>query len=130
TRRWAVAAGGALALASLATVPRAWGAKQDYPAAIEYVERARGAEDAVVVVDMTILPYRDHWKLDWLVARDVRALRGIEAAHARTWLVYTFPASLEAIEPAIWERVRTEYREAAVFHGTVSGGDVIVTVSG
>lgn len=129
-RRWATAAGALLAVGSLATVPRAWGAKQDFGAALEYVEEEAGADDAVVLVDMSILPYRELWKREWPVVQDVRGLAEIERSSARTWLIYTFPTSFEAIEPDVWAKVRDEYREAARFPGTVAGGDVIVMVNG
>lgn len=127
--RWATAVGALLALASVATVPRAWAAKQDFGAALEYVEDVARVDDAVVLVDMTILPYRELWERDWPVVRDVRQLSEIERSSARTWLIYTFPTSFEAVEPDVWARVRDEYREAARFAGTVAGGDVIVMVN-
>jgi hypothetical protein len=55
-------------------------------------------------------------------------LARIERAHARTWILYTFPTRLAAIQPELWKRLQTEYRPAAEFWGTVGGGNIVVKV--
>lgn len=120
---------GLLAVAgSAATVPGAWGPKQDYEGAEAFIDRRAGAEDAIVMVDMAILPFMEWKGRDWRTVADAAELAQVEAAHERTWLIYSFPMSLEALQPDVWERVRSEYRLAARFGGTVRGGDLIVMV--
>ena len=116
------------ALGSLTTVPRAWGLKQDYDGAEAFVEARRAPGDAVVMLDMCILPYREYRGKDWRTVDSADGLAGVEAAHDRTWVVYTFPTSLEALQPDVWARVRSGYREAARYPGTVRGGDIVVMV--
>ncbi|MGH7474837.1 MAG: glycosyltransferase family 39 protein [Longimicrobiales bacterium] len=129
--RWAPAATAAAALVILATAPlvvRAWGPKQDYLAAGEFIRRSQTDGDAVVTIDMSAVPYAPYAGSGWTEVRTARQLQAIERSHSRTWLVYTFAARLAALQPEIWQRVQTEYRTAAEFPGTVSGGTIVVKV--
>jgi hypothetical protein len=116
------------AIASLTTVPKAWSPKQDFRGAREFVESRRGADDAVVMLDLTRFPYEEYLNTGWSFAPDEAALAAIEAQHAKTWVVYTFPARLSATQPALWEHIQRTYNRAARFGGTVGGGAVIVMV--
>ena len=116
------------ALASLTTVPRAWNPKQDFVGARDFVEERRAPTDAVVMLDLTRFPYERYLRTGWQFVADERALASIEAEHARTWVVYTFPARLSATQPALWEHVQRSYNRAARFGGTLGGGAVIVMV--
>lgn len=129
-RRWAPAAVGVLALATAATVPRAWGPKQDYLGALEYVERARGPADAVVVVDMSRLPYERYLREDWIAVEGARDLERVEGTHERTWVLYTFPTRLQAVEPRVYERLENLYETEATFPGTLGGGSIYLKVRG
>lgn len=120
----------AVAALSLATVPRAWGPKQDYEGARSWIEQARGSEDAVVVVDMTSLPYRPYLRGAWQVVSSEPDLAAVERTHRRTWVIYTFPARLEMVQPGIWRRLRQDYKPAREFPGTVGGGAIMVRVRG
>jgi hypothetical protein len=123
--RWAAVA---VLAVSAATVPRAWGPKQDYVGAASFVDQARGAGDAVAVVDMTDYPYTQYLKRDWHVLTDAGSLSALEATHARIWVLYTFPIRLAAVQPGVWQRLEAAYDTAAVFPGTVCGGTVVVMV--
>lgn len=115
-------------LGSATTVPAAWGDKQDFVGASRYVDQHRSDGDAVVMLDMSILPYKEYWGRDWLIVADAQELERAELSHTRTWLVYSFPASLQTLQPDIWDRMQTQYRVAASFPGTVNGGDIVVMV--
>lgn len=131
--RHAAVAGSAVAtlviLGSVTTVPAAWGDKQDYVGAAGFVDEHRSDADAVVMLDMCILPYQEYWGRDWLIVADAEELQRVERMHSRTWLVYSFPASLQTMQPDVWDRMQTDYRTAATFPGTVNGGDIVVMVS-
>ncbi len=115
-------------LGSLTTVPTAWWPKQDYGAAEAFIDRNVGPGDAIVTVDMTRLPY-DEWKgRSWIQVYGVADLVQVEEGHERTWLIYSFPTSLRALQPGVWERVDSQYREAARYGGTLGGGDIWVMV--
>jgi len=116
------------AAASLTTVPRAWSPKQDFEGARGFVESRRAADDAVVMVDLARFPYERYLQTGWTFAADEQALAVIEARHAKTWVVYTFPARLSATQPALWDHIQRTYNRAARFGGTVGGGAVIVMV--
>lgn len=121
----------ALALAAVGsalTVPGAWGAKQDFRGAMEYVERERASEDAVAAVGLSDLALVDYLRADWARPRTLAELREIEQAHPRTWAVYTFPTHLASRFPEIDERLRREYRIVATFRGTVGDGAIYVLV--
>ncbi len=126
---WASAAMALAVLVSASTVPAAWGAKQDYVGALEYVDRVRADGDAVVMLDMAILPYQEYWEVDWLIIESADELEAVEERHERTWLVSTFPTSLTTLQPDVWARIQESYLQAAEFPGTVAGGDVIVMVN-
>ena len=127
----ALATGGALltALAGTMLLPRAWRPKQDFEAAARYVEQARAPGDAVVPVDLTAMPYRRWLGKDWGTVPDVGSLEAIERGHPRTWVLYSFPVRLRALQPDIWKRLAERYRRAAVFPGTLGGGAVVVMVT-
>jgi len=126
--RVAVALVALVAAGSLTTVPRAWGPKQDYGGAESFIEARQAPGDAVVMLDMCILPYREYRGRDWRTVADADGLARIEEADDRTWVVYTFPTSVEALQPDVWRRIREGYREAARYPGTVRGGDLVVMV--
>ena len=117
-----VAAGSAL------TVPRAWGPKQDYQAAAAFVAARRAPGDAVVTVDLTIFPYERYEQCPCTAVSGLDSLEAVEKAHPRTWVLTTFPIRLASVEPAIWERLQTQYDTAAVYPGTVGGGAIVVMV--
>jgi mannosyltransferase len=123
-----VATGGAILaiVASALTVPRAWGPKQDFLGAERFVDRTRSTDDAVVTVDLTVYPYLRWLRRDWEIAESLGALEAIERLHPRTWVLYTFPIRLAAVQPGIWERLAARYDTAAVFRGTIGGGAVVV----
>jgi hypothetical protein len=93
------------------------------------VEQSRGPDDAVVTVDLTVMPYREWLGKDWEVVTGAGALEAIERAHRRTWLLYTFPVRLEVVQPGIWQRLSDRYRRAGEFPGTLGGGTIVVMVT-
>jgi len=126
--RWELALGLIVVVFSALTVPRAWGPKQDFQAAVEYVAESRAEADAVISVDLTRYPFREYYGLDWVVVDSPAALSEIEATHPRTWVLYTFPVRLSATYPDLWDKLQAEYRTATVFPGTVGGGDIVIMV--
>lgn len=125
-RELALAVAALLILASATTVPRAWNPKQDYLAARDFVDGAIRPGDAVVTVDMTEVPLIDYYRRPWLLAVNSEQLSSIEAAHARTFVLLTFPMRVAAISPDLWAHVQRDYRKMAEFPGTVAGGEIIV----
>lgn len=115
-----------LIIASATAVTRAWNPKQDYLAALKFVERTSRPGDAIVTVDMTIIPFNEYYGREWLFASSRDQLTAVEATHARTFVLLTFPLRVAAIHPDLWAHVQRNYRKAAEFPGTVAGGEIIV----
>jgi hypothetical protein len=128
-RRMTQALAGLAVAASAVMVPRAWGPKQDFRRAAEYVDRSKTGADAVVTVDLTTLPYERYYDRPWPAVTSLDSLETVERGHRRTWVLYTFPIRLAAVQPGIWERLARSYDTAAVFPGTVGGGVVVVMVN-
>jgi uncharacterized membrane protein len=115
--------------ASALTVPRAWGPKQDYEGARRFVESRRSPNDAVITVDMTVIPYYWYYRLPWDSVATGAELEAVERRHDRTWVLYQFPVRLAAVQPTTWARLQERYRESAEFPGTLGGGSIHVMVS-
>lgn len=115
-------------LASALTVPRAWGPKQDFVAAMRYVDAQRGPDDAVATVDLTTYPLTRYYARDWVPVEQATALRQLAGAHPRTWVLYTFPVRLAAAYPDVWQEL-ADYQQMATFPGTVGGGAIVVLAS-
>ena len=126
-RAGAIAAG-LLVAASATTVPTAWNPKQDYDGAEAFVERSRAPGDAVMVTDMTIIPYNEYRITDWKTVKNASEIEAIEAVHPRTWMVVSFPPRLASSFPDLWNHVQNTYKQAGRFGGTVGGGAIIVMV--
>ena len=120
----------AASAASALTVPRIWAPKQDFGAARAFVEASRRPGDAVVTVDLTRLPYRDFYQTGWIAADSETNLAALRPDSGRTWVLYTFPERLRAVDPAIWDAIRCCFTEARRFPGTVEGGAIWVMVRG
>jgi mannosyltransferase len=117
-----------LVLGSATVVPRAWGAKQDFAGAAEWLAREPAAGDAVVIAGIAEYGFRSYLGVDWPVVEDAAQLRSL-AAERRTWVVYAMPELIAAWTPALWETLERDFRRAAVFRGTLAGGAIIVRVS-
>jgi hypothetical protein len=115
---------------SATTVPRAWHPKQDYVGAKAFVQEHRAGGDAVAVVDLATYAYAAYLQTDWSTVASVDDLRALEAAHQVVWVVFTFPARIEALHPDLWRVLAAEYREVTEYRGTVGGGDIMVLRKG
>ena len=79
---------------------------------------------------MTRLPYRDFYQTGWIAADSETNLAALRPDSGRTWVLYTFPERLRAVDPAIWDAIRCCFTEARRFPGTVEGGAIWVMVRG
>jgi len=118
----------ALVVVSAATLPRAYGPKQDFVGARDYVRSAGAPGDAIVTLDLAEFPYRSYLAENWTTIETPEELERIEREHWRTWVLYTFPTRLAAMRPEIWARLQEKYTTAAEFPGTVGGGTVVIKV--
>ncbi|MEP6572341.1 MAG: glycosyltransferase family 39 protein [Gemmatimonadota bacterium] len=128
-RTLAVTGASIVIAASAYTVPAAWHPKQDYEGAARFIEQRRAAADAVVTVDLTDYPYAAYLGKQWTSVNNDDSLARVEQTHPRTWVLYTFPLRLAAVQPELWARLRSRYDTAAVFPGTVGDGAIMVMVT-
>ena len=116
-----------VATASATTVARAWGPKQDYAAALAWVERERGPADTIAAAGLATYALKNWLQATAVVGVEhVAGLERLEADAARTFLIYSFPDHLRAASPPLWRHLRTEYQRVAEFPGTLGGGTVFV----
>jgi len=113
----------------VATLPRAWGPKQSYEAAVAYVEQAMGPGDVAATVDLTNYPVHAWLGRDWPVLQSEADLTALERAATRTWVLTTFPIRLVTELPEVAGRLGTRYDTVQVFPGTIGGGDIVVLAS-
>ncbi|NUQ13578.1 MAG: PIG-L family deacetylase [Gemmatimonadaceae bacterium] len=131
--RWrpaAVATGGAAAVAamSLLTVPRAWQPKQQFQAAYDFAEAERRPGDEVVALDIAYHVYFLQGKGgNWRFTSSLTMLGDAERSGPRTWVVYTLPARLRAVAPALFDYLAPpRYELIRTFPATVGGGEIHV----
>jgi uncharacterized membrane protein len=113
---------------SAALVPRAWGAKQDFTGALDYIEQRRSAGDVVATVGLVGFTYESYLGQQWTAVESEAQLNELAVRAPRVWLVYAMPELIEAHTPELWSALNREFRRAAAFPGTLSGGTIHVMV--
>jgi len=111
---------------SLASVPLAYGPKQDFVGARDLVTDGLREGDAVVTVGIAIFPYAELFAPQWVSASTAEELQTIRDAHPRTWLVNIFPPYLNDRHPDLVEMIEADFALVEVFGGTLGGGEVYV----
>jgi len=130
TSRWLeLAAGIVLVVVSAASMPFAYGPKQNFSGAREYIQQNLQPGDRVVTVNLTVVPYSQYYLTDWTPVDSQAALDQIEDQSSRTWVVYTFPQVLEVVYPDISARLKKEYTVEREFGGTLSGGTIYLALA-
>lgn len=105
--------------------------KQDFEGATRFVEAARRNEEDVATVGLASYPYREYLRRPWTEVNDAAKLEAVRAGGRRLWVIYTFPEYIERESPDLARIIHQTCPTAAVFPGTVGGGDVVVcTVEG
>ena len=121
--RWQIGAALALIAASAVPLLSAFGEpKQDFEAALAFVEKSSHAEP-VATVGLASFPFERYYGKTWPAVNSVEELRMLRRRSSRVWLVYTFPAYIDS---ELRETLARECRPARVFPATIGGGDIIV----
>lgn len=129
--RWLGTAACAVLLAvSAASVPFAFGPKQDYAGALEFANAQRQPEDVIVSAGLASFPYQALYRADLEAVDSLPALNAIRARANRTILLYTLEPVLESMYPDIMEVIRREFTMVKQFRGTLQGGTVYVCIGG
>jgi 4-amino-4-deoxy-L-arabinose transferase-like glycosyltransferase len=124
TAKQTSAIGLTIALASAMMVPRAWQPKQDIQAAHDYIQTHVRADDALVCQPIARFILNKYLGLNCSAAESLDELLSIEAAHTRTWYVYTLP--LFFAQQKIRQRLKLEYTIEKVANSTVNRGEIVI----
>lgn len=115
-----------LIIVSALSVPFAYGPKQDYNGALDFVQANLEPGDSVVAVGLAAFVYDDFYKTGWESVSTLEQLNLVRTRSNRTWLVYTFQPVLESVTPDIGESIQRDYPLIRTFEGTVGAGTVYV----
>jgi hypothetical protein len=100
--------------------------KQDFAGAAAYVERQRGAGDAVAAVGLARYAFGRYYAPAWLGADTPEELTALRARAPSLWVVVAFPHQTALSRPAIDELLRAQFERVAVFPGTLGDGAILV----
>jgi uncharacterized membrane protein len=114
-------------IASLATVPKVYGPKQDFKGAMEFINKNMKSGDSVVTVGMATLPYKSFYKTDWSTVESIASLDSIREFSKRVWLVYTMPVHLRTFYPDLMGIITKRFKTIEKFYGTLNEGTVYVS---
>jgi hypothetical protein len=99
--------------------------KQAYRRALHFVRENRRADAKIVAGPLAIHGCRYYdasvFRLD-----SAKQLRELQSDNQDLWLMYTFPDTLRAGHPELWDCITENFRIAARFDGTVVNGTIIV----
>jgi hypothetical protein len=116
----------ALIFVSALSVPLAYGPKQDYGGALDYVYDNLKPGDSVATVILTDFIYEEFYKSNWDAIETLEELNSIRDTSLRTWIIYTFPPVVEAMLPDVMEKIQDDFLFIEKFGGTVSNGEVYI----
>jgi mannosyltransferase len=97
--------------------------KQDYGAALEFIERNRLSSDVVVTAGLASYPYTRYYQQPWTAIERPDELEPLRNRTNRVWVVYSFE---EYMDPGLVGEIHRSCNVRHVFRGTLGGGDVIV----
>ncbi len=115
-----------LIAASAASVPYAYGPKQDFDGARAFIQSQLIPGDQVVVVSLAADIYNRAYQAGWEEVKSVGQLDRIRLEAKRTWFIYTFPEVADALYPEVMAEVEAHFRLVEVFSGTVRSGDIFI----
>jgi len=118
-----------LILMSAASVPRAFGPKQDYLAALTYALAQRRDGDIVVSTGLASFPYTTLYRSGIESVEDEGALTAVRARGRRTILLYTLEPVIESMQPRVMSMIRRDFKVMKKFGGTLQGGTVFVCIA-
>ncbi len=103
--------------------------KQDFGRAVEFVDGSMAAGDSVAVVgEPTTTPVRLYLGRSWPRLESTDQLAELRSRSGAVWVMYTFPAYIEAYQPDLWRTLVNECEESRQFQGTVADGNIVVRI--
>ena len=113
---------------SAASVPFAYGPKQDFGAARQYVLSQLRPGDRVATSDLSTWVYDSFYHSGWTDVRSSAELDSLGAGGGRTWFLYTLEPVFRSLSPDVHAGVARDFRVVKVFPGTLKNGAVTVCV--
>jgi len=105
--------------------------KQDFEGAIAYVEAQRAEREPIVTAgEAATFCIQRYYGKPWPEVHGVRELTPLRDKGRPVWLVYAFPRYLEVQDGALAAAIREQFTVMREFHGTLSGGAVLVCRAG
>jgi hypothetical protein len=120
----------AMVVVSAMSVPFAFGPKQDFGGAREFVESQKQPGDAIVTADLASFIYTSYYKAGYEEVKSAAQLREIRARSKRVYLIYTLEQVLKSQHPDVYALVKQDFTVAKRFGGTLKNGTVVVVVAG
>ena len=117
---------GAVIVLSAVSLGAGYRYPQDFEGALRFLETARGSGDLVGVTGTAAFPYLRYFDRRWEEVESAAQLAAMRGRAPRVWMVYTFPAYIEADTPELMAAIRKECTLRRRFRGTVGAGDVVV----
>ncbi len=109
----------AFTLAPLYSTP-----KQDFSGALAYAEQARQPGDTVVAVNMAGPVYQNYYRPDLKAAQDVDDLTALRREGHALWLIYIFPADMQARFPELYSLITSQSQPIRRFPGLIGDGEI------
>ena len=128
-RRLGTAFAAGLILVSAVSLPRAYSPKQDFLAALKFIEAKKEPGDTVAMVGLVTFTYRNFYARDWQEVETLEELESIRSRSKHTWLLYTFPTHVTAVYPEIMRSIKNDFQTVKQFPGTVGDGSIFVSRS-
>jgi len=97
--------------------------KQDYGAALQFVERTRAPNEPVATAGLARFPYARYYQMPWTAVERSEDLGPLRRRADRVWVVYSFE---EYMDRGLVAHLRRSCTPRQVFHGTLGGGDIVV----
>ncbi len=118
-----------LALASIPLISYYRFPKQDFSGALAYVRARAASDDVVMGADLAGTCYRRYYFTGIAIATTPEQIEALRKSGRRVWVLYSFPREFSVRSPDLFRYLRTQLASAAVFHGTLGGGDVYIARS-
>ncbi len=115
-------------LFSAISIPSVYGPKQNYQAALEYIQNNSQPGDDVTTAGITDFVYHQYFKTTWKSIKSLDELIQIEENAGQTWAVVTFPKVLIAENPDVFQYLMDNYVQQIKFPATVGDGEIIIYV--
>ncbi len=112
-------------LVSAAGMQRAFGPKQDFEGAYQFINASVQPGEKIVTVSLAGYVYHQFYKTDWTAVEAEAHLKQLMQGKG-TWLVFTLEPVFRSEQPRLYKFVKENFDVVRTFHGSLQNGDVVV----